>query len=210
MSLLSRLALLICCILPVAAVAANYEEGVHYTELAFAQEVETGNRVEVREFFWYGCPHCDSLEPIIDKWLKQKPKQAEFVRTPGTAPRWLPHAQMFYAAEALGALPKLHPAFFKAMHQQNRPLADEASILKFVAEQGVDAAKFKEAMGSFGVRLKVEKAKQANEAYGINSVPTIVVDGKYITSPKMARGEAEVMKVVDFLVQRAAKERKKR
>lgn len=210
MSLLSRWALLVCCLLPVAAGAAKYEEGVHYTELAFPQEVETGDRIEVREFFWYGCPHCDTLEPVIDKWLKQKPKQAEFVRTPGTAPRWLLHAQMFYAADALGTLPKLHPAFFKAMHQEHRPLADEASVLKFVAEQGVDAAKFKEAMNSFGVRLKVEKAKQANEAYGINSVPTIVVDGKYITSPKMARGDAEVMKVVDFLVQQAAKGRKKR
>lgn len=210
MSLMLRLAALALCAVSFGSPAANYEEGRHYTEFVFPQEVETGDRIEVREFFWYGCPHCASLEPVLDQWLKRKPKNAEFVRTPGTAPRWLLHAQMFYAAESLALTPTLHPAFFKAMHAQNRPLADEASVLKFVAEQGVEPAKFKEALHSFGVRVKLEKAKRSNEIYTINSVPAIVVDGRYLTSPSMAGGEAEALKVVDYLIRKAATARPKR
>ena len=196
--------------LPLAVGAAPFEEGRHYTELAFPQEVETGKQIEVREFFWYGCPHCYTLEPTLERWLANKPKNVEFVRTPGAAPHWLLHAQVFYAAETMGVTAKLHPALFKAIHEQKRSLNDEASVLKFVAEQGIDAAKFKEALNSFGTRLKVEKAKRMNEAYTIHSVPMLVVDGKYLTGPSMAGGEAAVIKVVEFLVQKAAAERSSR
>lgn len=196
-------------LLPIAVIGAGFEEGRHYTELVFPQEVETGKQIEVREFFWYGCPHCYTLEPALDRWIATKPKNVAFVRTPGTAPRWLVHAQAYYAAESLGMVPKLHPALFKAMHEQKRPLEDEASLLNFVAEQGVDAAKFKAALNSFGTRLNVEKAKRLNEAYTVNTVPALVVDGKYLTSPAMAGGEAAVIKVVEHLVQKAQTARKR-
>ena len=195
--------------LPLFAAAATFEEGRHYTELVFPQDVETGKQIEVREFFWYGCPHCYTLEPTLERWLGKKPKNVEFVRTPGTAPRWLLHAQAYYAAESLGAVPKLHSAMFNAIHAQKRQLDDEASLLKFVAEQGVDPAKFKEALNSFGVRLKVEKAKRLNEAYTVNSVPALVIDGKYLTTPAMAGGDEAVVKVVEFLVQKASAGRKR-
>lgn len=196
-------------VLPLYAAAATFEEGRHYTELVFPQDVETGKQIEVREFFWYGCPHCYTLEPTLERWLGKKPKNVEFVRTPGTAPRWLLHAQAYYAAESLGAVPKLHSAMFNAIHAQKRQLDDEASLLKFVAEQGVDPAKFKEALNSFGVRLKVEKAKRLNEAYTVNSVPALVIDGKYLTTPAMAGGDEAVVKVVEFLVQKASAGRKR-
>lgn len=196
--------------IPLFAAAATFEEGRHYTELAFPQEVETGKQIEVREFFWYGCPHCYTLEPTLERWLGKKPKQIEFVRTPGTAPHWLPHAQAYYAAESLGVVSKFHPAMFNAMHAQKRQIKDEASLLKLVAEQGIDAAKFKEALNSFGVRLKVEKAKRLNEAYTINTVPALVVDGKYLTSPAMAGGDEAVIKVVEHLVQKATAQRSSR
>lgn len=196
--------------LPLAAFSAEFQEGRHYTELAFPQEVETGKQIEVREFFWYGCPHCYTLEPTLERWLAKKPKHVAFVRTPGTAPRWLLHAQAYYAAESLDLVAKLHPAIFKAMHEQKRPLADEADWIKFVAEQGVDGAKFKEALNSFGTKLKVEKAKRLNEAYTISSVPMLVVDGKYMTSPNMAGGEAAVIRVVEHLVQKASAARASR
>lgn len=186
---------------------AAFEEGRHYAEVPFPQPVETGKQIEVREFFWYGCPHCYTLEPSLNRWLKKKPANVAFVRTPGTAPRWLAHAQAFYTFEALGLAERLHPAFFAAVQRGKPPLNDEQSIAQFAKEHGVDPAKFREAFNSFGVRLNVEKAKRLNEAYGINSVPTITVDGRYVTSPAAAGGEEAVLEVIDFLVQKASRER---
>lgn len=188
-------------------VFAAFEEGKHYAELPFPQPVETGKQIEVREFFWYGCPHCYTLEPTLSRWLTKKPANAAFVRTPGTAARWLTHAQAFYTFEVLGVTERLHPAFFAAVQQGKRRLDDEQSLVQFAKEHGVDPAKFREAFNSFGVRLNVEKAKRLNEAYAVNSVPTITIDGKYVTSPSLAGGEEAVVRVIDFLVQKAARER---
>ncbi len=188
---------------------AAYEEGRHYYELPFSQPVETGSKIEVREFFWYGCPHCYTLEPVLASWLKRIPANARFVRTPGVAPRWLVHAQAFYTIESLGATEKLHRAFFDAIHKQNRRLNTEDSVARFVAEHGVDQKKFRQAFNSFGVRLKLKKAIWLNRNFGINSVPALVVDGKYLTSPTIAGGNKAAMKVVDYLIDKAARERRR-
>lgn len=185
-----------------------YQEGKHYTELAFSEPVETGKAIEVREFFWYGCPHCYTLEPEIARWLKTKPKNVVFVRTPGTAANWLIHAQAFYALESIGALEQVHVPLFEALHKKSLTLNDEASLVKFVGEQGVNAEKFREAFKSFGVSLNVEKAKRLNQAYNIHSVPALVVNGKYMTSPSAAGGEKQTLEVVDFLVKRVTAEQK--
>jgi thiol:disulfide interchange protein DsbA len=177
----------------------------------FPTPVETGNKIEVREFFWYGCPHCYMLEPALTRWLKKLPANAQFVRTPGTAsPRWELHAQAYYTFEALGVTAKLHEAFFKAVQEQHDTLNDEKSITDFAVSHGVDRKRFSEAFNSFGVRLKFEKAKQINKDLNIDSVPTLVVDGKYLTGPAMTGGEDEFFKVLDQLISKAAKERKKR
>ena len=189
---------------------AGFEEGRHYMSLPFPATVETGNRIEVREFFWYGCPHCYVLEPGLANWLKKMPANAQFVRTPGTAPRWMIHGQAYYTFETLGALDKLHAAFFKAVQEKPGAYDDEKAIAAFVASHGVDTKKFSETFNSFGVRLKLEKAKQLNQDLNVNSVPAIVVDGKYLTTTAMAGGEAQLLKLLDDLVARAAKERKKK
>ncbi len=202
--------LLIFLLTPLLA-SAGVEEGRNYQKLPFTVAVETGNKIEVREIFWYGCPHCYVLEPGITRWLKKMPKNAQFVRTPGTvSPNWLLHAQTYYTFEALDALPKLHEVFFKGVQEQRQQLSTEDGIAKFVAAHGVDAKKFHEAFNSFGVRMKLEKAKQLNQDLNINSVPTVVVDGKYLTSPAMAEGEENFFQVLDFLINKAAKERKKK
>lgn len=189
---------------------AGFEEGRHYLALPFPAQVETGDKIEVREFFWYGCPHCYVLEPALVSWKKKMPANAQFVRTPGTAPRWLVHGQAFYTFEALGELEKLHGAFFKAVQEQPGALNDEKAIAGFAAKHGVDRQKFSEAFNSFGVRLKLEKAKQLNQDLNVNSVPAIVVDGKYLTTVAMAGGEAQMLKLLDDLIGKAAKERKKK
>jgi len=192
--------------LPLAAAPA-YVEGRHYLELPLPQPTETGSKIEVREFFWYGCPHCWQLEPELKKWLKKIPANAQFVRTPGVSGRWLAHARAYYAFEALGALNKTHVAFFRAMHEQNRPLDSEDALVQFAVANGVDKAKFREAFNSFGVRVKLDKARQMNMEMGVSSVPTLAVDGRYITSPTMAGGDPQMLKVVEFLVQKVARER---
>jgi thiol:disulfide interchange protein DsbA len=206
---MKRLLALVVSLLALAPVLVHggFEEGKQYAELPFPQPVETDKQIEVREFFWYGCPHCYTLEPGLSRWLKKKPSNVAFLRTPGTAQRWLVHAQAFYTFEALGVTERLHPAFFQAVQQGKRRLDDEQSIVQFAQEHGVDQTKFRDAFNSFGVRLDVEKAKRLNEAYAINSVPTITVDGKYVTSPSLAGGEEAVLRVIDFLVQKAARER---
>lgn len=190
------------------SVALALENGRDYITLATPQPVETGAKIEVREFFWYGCPHCYALEPILDKWLAHKPANVEFIRTPATAPRWLVHAQAYYAFAALNATARTHAALFRAIHEQNRRLDDEPALAEFAKEQGIDPAKFREAFESFGVRVKLQKAKQLNAAFQVTSVPTFEVDGKYVTSPSMARGENEVFTVLDQLVEKAARERR--
>ncbi len=191
-------------------VHAAFTEGRHYMEVPFPVAVETGNKVEVREFFWYGCPHCYVLEPGLMRWVQKLPANAQFVRTPGAAPRWMTHGQAYYTFEALGITEKLHSAFFKAVQDQKEALNDEKGITEFVVRHGVDRKKFSEAFNSFGVRLKLEKAKQLNQDLNINSVPAVVVDGKYLTSPAMAEGEEQFFKVLDELIDKAAKERKKK
>jgi len=190
------------------ATAAPYIENRHYYELALPQPTETGNRIEVREFFWYGCPHCWELEPALEAWLKKMPPGARFMRTPGVGGRWLVHARAYYAFEALSAADKVHRPFFRAMHEQRRPLDTEAALAQFAAENGVDPNKFREAFNSFGVRVKLDRARQMNAEAGISSVPTFLVDGRYLTAPGMAGGNAQMLKVVEFLIQKVARERR--
>jgi thiol:disulfide interchange protein DsbA len=200
--------------LPAATMAAeNFQLGKDYYEAPFAQPVETGAKIEVREFFWYGCPHCYDIEPYVETWLKKKPANAAFVRTPGMYDRWVVHARAFYALESINALDKAHSALFAAMHRDKRQLNDETSITNFVAGLGVDREQFRTAWNSFGVRTKLERARALMQDLGLQGVPTFVVDGRYITAPSLMGGgkgnaETRTLQVVDFLVAKAAKERK--
>jgi protein dithiol oxidoreductase (disulfide-forming) len=167
----------------------------------------SANQIEVREFFWYGCPHCFSLEPMVEKWIKRKPANVVFVRTPATFGNWVVHAQTYYTFEAMGALGKLHGPFFTALHQEKRKLNDEAAIATWVGERGMDAKKFRETFQSFGVKNKLEKTKQlVNQlsAAGLDGVPAFVVDGKFLAGPSAA---VDPMTTVDELVKKAAAER---
>ncbi len=195
-------------LLPLPLLAAPYVENRHYLELALPQPTETGNKIEVREFFWYGCPHCWSLEPDLEQWLGKLPANAQFVRTPGVGGRWLVHARAYYAFEALGVVNRVHRPFFRAMHEQRRPLDSEEALTQFAAENGVDKNKFREAFHSFGVRVQLDRARQINMEAGVSSVPMLMVDGRYLTAPGMAGGNAQMFKVVEFLIQKAARERR--
>jgi thiol:disulfide interchange protein DsbA len=202
-----------------SAVAADepFQAGRDYEVLPQAQEVETGDKIELREFFWYGCPHCYVLEGPLSAYVKRLPKNVRFVRTPGVAQHWLLHAQTYYAFEAVGLTEKLHKPFFDAWHAKNLPLTDEAAIVKWVGENGGNAAQFKDAFNSFGVRARLDRAKMQNINFGVEAVPTLVVDGRYKTTPNMAGGKAKTelaqsertIKVLEYLIQKAEQDRKK-
>lgn len=191
-------------LIPFAVAAQQSPQGQPYVELPKPIETESGNKVEVREFFWYGCNHCYALEPMIGRWLKRKPANVVFVRTPAAVGGWTTHGQAYYAFEALGVVDRVHAAFFDAIHKHNRRLNDEASIAKFVAEHGVDPAKFREAFNSFGVRVKLERARRMYEATGLDGVPNMVVAGKYVTSPGFAGDPEAMFAVINQLAAKAA------
>lgn len=218
--ILIRPILFILLLLPLSG-QAQFLEGVEYKRID-PHPVETGAKVEVREFFWYGCGHCYALEPHLEKWLKTLPKNVQFIRTPGTSPNWLAHAQAYYAFEALGAVDKLHKPFFDAVQAARQtappntlPFSDENSIAEFVVRHGVDAGKFREAYRSFDVGRKLGRAKQLNGDYEMRfprsllpfSVPVLFVDGKYMTNATIAGGHDKIPQVLDFLIKKAAAER---
>lgn len=193
-----------------AAGAAEFTAAVHYQELFQAQPVETGDKIEVRELFWYGCPHCYDLEPHLDKWLKTMPPNAAFVRMPAVLrDSWSPGARAYYAFAALGALSKLHGTFFKAIHGQKRKnlVSSPEAIADFAAENGVDRQKFLDAYNSFAIDSKARQAAAMVGRYEADGVPTIVVDGRYRTSPSMAGGHERLGEIIDFLIRKAAAER---
>jgi thiol:disulfide interchange protein DsbA len=196
----------------VAAIAGaqGLAEGTNYVRLKNPMPVETGKNIEVIEFFSYGCPHCGELEPLLQGWLKNKPADVTFRRIPVMfQPRWENLAKAYYTLEALNE-DKLSPEVFLAIHTRNAPLWNEKDFLDWVASKGVDRKKAEELFNSFGISGKVSRAKQLAGGYQIQSVPTIIVDGRYATGPeKLTGGHAGVPLAIDALVQKARAERPK-
>jgi len=186
-------------------------EGQHYGRLKNPMPVDTGKNIEVIEFFSYGCPHCGELEPILQTWLKSKPADVTFRRIPVMfQPRWENLAKGYYVLDALGEEARLSPELFSAIHTKGAQLWNEKDFMDWAASKGLDRKKVEELWGSFGVIGKVSRAKQLAGAYNIQSVPTIIVDGKFITGgEKLPNGHASVPTAIDQLVQKARAERPK-
>lgn len=176
-----------------------------YALLDPPQPTEGGGKVEVIEFFWYGCSHCYHLEPYVEKFVANMPKDVVFKRMPAVASdSWAQSAQLFYTLEAMGLLDKLHRKVFDATHQENLNLTVKKVREDWLAKQGVDLAKYAEVEKSFSVVTKLNRAKQMTAAYKVDGVPTLYVNGKYITSNTHTKGDmARVFVVVDDLVKLA-------
>lgn len=205
-------AILLCGIFLVGgfAQAETYKEKIHYEKVEPAQPTTTGDKVEVVEMFWYGCPHCNNLEPLVKRWLSKMPKDASFVRIPAIfRPSWELHARAFYTAEILGVMDKTHEAMFEAIHQKKQNLATEQEIMVFFEQHGVSNEDFKRVFHSFAVEAKVRRAKDMSQRYGIQGVPSLIVNGKYRTGSQLAGGNNNIFKVVDFLIEKEVAEKKK-
>ena len=185
--------------------------GKEYTRLNPPRPTETGKKIEVIEFFYYGCPHCFNLEPGLVAWRKKLPADVAFRRVPGVfRDSWMPLTRLFYAYEALGLVDKLHADTFNAIHVDNVDLSTDKAIIDWVAKHGVDRNKFTAAFNSFAVQNKAQRARAMTQQYGVQGVPTLVVDGKFMTSSGQAGGHDAVMGTVDELIAMARAERKKR
>ena len=186
----------------VGASAQNYQEGKDYLKLGQPVPTTTGDKVEVVEVFWYGCPHCYALEPEIEKWLENKPEAAEFVRIPGVLnPRWELDARVFYALKALEKENELHRTYMDAIHEQGRQMGSPERIADFMAEQGVDRQKFLNAMKSFTTETQLRQSQQKTRLYRLRGVPALVVNGKYVVSGSTAGTAERMFDIIDYLVE---------
>lgn len=172
-----------------------------YTVLKKQGRVDKPGLIEVREFFWYGCPHCYSLEPYMDAWLKTKPADVNFVRTPAAMnPVWETNARGYYTAETLGLVEKTHQPLFQAIQVGRQRLFDQSSLTKFYAGFGIKPETFASTYNSFAVSGKVAQSKTLAQFYGLDGVPAVIVNGKYLV-----KGDGG--KVVETINALIAKER---
>ena len=207
MKQLIRIAMLVASTAFVALGAARADdglaEGIDYVRLAAPQPTGEASKIEVVELFWYGCPHCYHLEPMLEKWAAAQPDDVALVRIPAVLnPRWDVLARAYYTAEMLGVIEQIHAPLFKAIHEKKQKFDDEDALAKFFVAQGVDEKQFRETYKSFGVVSKVNRARQMTQRYGISGVPALVIDGKYRTSASQAGSHADMLEVTDALIAR--------
>ncbi len=179
--------------------SARFKEGANYTKLVPAQPTSVGpGKVEVVEVFWYGCGHCYALDPALESWqAKGKPANVEFVRVPAMWNDTLRiHARLFYTAEMLGKLDELHTPIFREIHTKGNGLNTVEKITAFFREHGVSTDEFQKAFSSFAVENKLQRADVLNRRYRIDSVPAIIVNGKYKTDVGMAGGEPQLLQLI--------------
>lgn len=205
---LRLMSLLVLSLLPglTPAVDGGFDEGIEYQRITPAQPTRApAGKVEVVELFWYGCPHCYTFEPHLQKWLDSKPEGVAFRRIPAQLnPHWQIHALAYYVAEELGVLDRAHHDLFHALQEEKRKLATLDALAGFFQEKyGVERQRFMEAANSFAVRAKMTHGARQVQRYGASSVPSMVVAGKYLTTAPMAGGSYEgLLKVVEHLVEK--------
>lgn len=192
----------------------NPQNGVDYRTLDKAQQTDSGKKVEVTEFFWYACPHCNELEGELVAWVKKQGDNIVFKRVPvAFRDSMVPQQKLFYTLEALGKLDELHSKVFTAIHAQRQPTNTDSAIVDFAVKNGIDKQKFLDVYNSFGVQSKVKRAAQLQQSYQVDGVPLIAVDGRYLTSPAIVGASmgdrpapvlhAATFQVMEWLVNKA-------
>jgi protein dithiol oxidoreductase (disulfide-forming) len=188
--------------------AKKYVAGTDYDLITPPVRAVDPGKIEVAEFFWYGCGHCYAFEPILQAWEKTMPKDVSVRRIPAIWQEKMElHAKAFYTAEALGVLNTMNPVLFQAMNVDRKPLSSQAEIAELFTAHGVSEADFNKAFNSFGVSSQVRQAVATGKAAQLTGTPALMVNGKYHVSGRKAGSQADMLKVVDFLIEqeRAAK-----
>lgn len=178
-----------------------------YETLSAPQPTRGDGKVEVIEFYWYGCDHCYRLELAVHSWLEKKPPDVEFKRIPaGGSERWNAMTRLYYALEALGQIDKLHSRIFDAIHKERVRFDQPSARDRWLAANGIAPERYAEMEKSFAVQAKTQRAIDLTRAYRIDGVPTLAVGGKYVTSPGRAGGGEKAFEVVNELVKRIRSE----
>ena len=198
-----------------AGTAPQFIANINYVDVtpAHSTDVKPG-QIEVIEFYWYGCPHCFALEPYVEAWEKKLPKDVVFKRIPGALPNseFYFDGQAAFTADALGIGEKIREPLFNAIHLDNKiELTSDLDAMKaFFAQYGVSAQQFDSTWNSFGVQTRLSQAGALENSYGVNGVPTIIVDGKWRTGAGYQMEPANIMNCVDYLIQKARDARKQK
>ncbi len=205
--------LLILCfsIISLNAYSESFVEGVHYKKITPNVGTSDSSKIEVLELFSYGCPHCNSFEPPMHKWLKSKPANVNFSRRPVSFGRqvWANYAQAYYTAEVLEALDKIHAPMFDAIHKEKNRLVDVASIRELFIKNGVSGDDFESAFYSFAVDARLRRDQRTLGKYQANSVPTMIVNGKYrIDSSMTGHNNDKMLEVVNYLIKKESSQSK--
>jgi len=206
------LAAMLVAALPLAAAAQALEEGKNYVKLKNPQAVDTGDKIEVLEFFSYGCPHCADLDPVLVQWQKTLPADVAFRRVPVGFGResWDNLGKVYYTLEALGVEQKLAPEVFAAIHRGNVRLDSPKTFFDWAAGKGLERKKVEDMFNSFAIAGKMNKANQAAKAYQVQSVPLVIVDGKFMTASDKVGSHANLPSAINALVAKAKAERGKK
>jgi len=193
---------------PAQAQAKKPAEGTDYMALDKRAPVEAAaGKIEVVEFFWYSCPHCNAFEPKLESWIKSAPKDVVVRRVPvAFRDSFVPEQRLFYSLEALGRIDDLHRKVFYAIHVEKLNLNKEEAITAWAEKQGIDKTKFAELYNSFGVSNKARRAAQLQDAYKVSGVPALGVAGRFYTDGQLAQNMDRALAVTDYLI---AEHRKK-
>jgi len=192
---------------PTQAQTLAPKAGTDYAVLDKRVPVEApASKVEVIEFFWYNCPHCNAFEPTLDAWIKKLPPHVAFKRVPvAFQASFQPQQKLYYALEAMGKVDEYQLKVFNAIHQQRQNLAGEQQIIDWAAANGLDKAKFTEQYKSFSVASKIQRAKQLQDAYQVAGVPALGIAGRWYVDGELARSMERALQVTDFLIGEARK-----
>ncbi len=186
----------------ISFVTASQAEPLGYETLSPAQPTQNKDKIEIIEFFWYGCPHCYSFEPVLANWLKTLPDNVEFIRQPAVfSSLWGKHAKAYFVAEALGVVDKVHEDFFDAIQNKKQKLTTEDQLAQFFIAHGVDETEFHNTFNSFLIDAKLRQAKAMAPRYGITGVPAIIINGKYKTNGPLAKSQKNMIEVMNRLIQ---------
>jgi thiol:disulfide interchange protein DsbA len=190
-----------------ATASAGPVEGVNYVKLSQSVPLAVPGKIEVVDFFWYECPHCNDFEPTLDAWQKTLPADVAFRRVPVwfKDEPFTAQQKIFYALDSMGLIPTMHRRVFHAIHSDRTRLRSPEEITAFMAKNGVDPVKFTEAFNSFSTQTKSKQARQTAEAYKIDGVPALGVQGKYFINGTMAGGNEKMTGVADALIARVRK-----
>jgi len=202
MTFFKGLLLLLASLFSAQLYAEEFKAGVDYDLVNPAQPTLDPSKVEVLEFFWYGCPHCYHFEPDLNAWLKTKPSNVDFIRQPAIFnEHWAAHAKAFFTAETLGVLDKMHADFYDAIQNKKESLETEEDLAAFFKAHGVNNEDFHKAYASFAVDSKLRLANGLAAKYGVTGTPSIVVNGKYLVSSGKAKSFPRMIEITKALIQ---------